>query len=148
VHRAVLPEFLNAKAGELLCLGFDAILSALDVAKDEEGGLDGKVRQAQRLIDAHISAMPCVSDLAREVSLAPTVLSAAFRDRNGVSIREYAARQRMHRAHHMLTSTALPLKQIAHELGYCHTSNFCLAFKRNFGITPRQARSGLNTGGP
>jgi AraC-like DNA-binding protein len=54
----------------------------------------------------------------------------------------------MHRAHHMLTSTALPLKQIAHELGYNHTSNFCLAFKRNFGITPRQARCGINKGRP
>jgi AraC-like DNA-binding protein len=148
VHPAVLPDFLNAKAGELLCLGFDVILSALDVTKEDEGGLGGKVRHAQRLVDSHIPAMPSVSDLAREVSLTPTALSAAFRDQNGVSIAEYAAGQRMRRAHHLLASTALPLKQIAHELGYNHTSNFCLAFKRHFGITPRQARYGADAGKP
>jgi AraC-like DNA-binding protein len=142
VHPAVLPGFLNTKASELLCLGFDAILSAFDVKNHDQNGLAGKVRQAQRLIDRNIQRTPSLTDLAKEVSLAPTTLSAAFRDQNGVSIAEYAGQQRMRRARHLLASTTLPLKQIAHELGYNHTSNFCLAFKRHFGITPRQARHG------
>ena len=142
VHPAVLPGFLNTKASELLCLGFDAILLAFDVKNDDQNGLGSKVRQAQRLIDRNIQKTPSLTDLAKEVSLAPTTLSAAFRDQNGVSIAEYAGQQRMRRARHLLASTTLPLKQIAHELGYNHTSNFCLAFKRHFGITPRQARYG------
>jgi AraC-like DNA-binding protein len=142
VHAAVLPDFLVVKANELLCLGFDAILSAFDIPDGERNAVNSKIRQVRRLIDVNIHDVPSVSELAREVSLAPTTLSAAFREQNGVSVAEYVGQQRMRKARHLLSSTALPLKQIAHQLGYNHASNFCLAFKRHFGITPRQARYG------
>ena len=47
----------------------------------------------------------------------------------------------MMKAAEMLTSTDMPMKQIAFEVGYNHTSNFSIAFKRRFGMTPGQVRA-------
>ena len=40
----------------------------------------------------------------------------------------------------MLTETGFSLAEIALRLHYSEVSNFCSAFKRRFGITPRQCR--------
>src|SRR5205814_911071 len=116
------------------------LLSALDLGRDVRSDLECKVQHVQHLIDADLASTPSVRALASEIAMSPTAFSAAFRQHAGASISEYISRQRMLRARLLLVTTNLPMKRIAYEVGYDHASNFCLAFKRHFGMTPRQAR--------
>jgi AraC-like DNA-binding protein len=46
-------------------------------------------------------------------------------------------------ARHWLTAGDQPIERIAERLGYRQPSNFIRAFRKQFGITPKQFRLGL-----
>jgi AraC-like DNA-binding protein len=141
VHPALLPEYLVIKANELLCLGCSAFLSPRTANMPMLA-----VREAQQIIDRSLQNVPTLTQLATTVRLPPTLLATEFRKVYGVGISEYIHEERMLAAGRLLRSTSLPLKQIAYELGYNHTSNFCLAFKRRFGVTASQVRRDASLG--
>ena len=140
VHPALLEDFLVAKANELLCLGLDALLTTALAARGAAPPLLARLGEVRRTIATNLQQPPPLAALAQAADLPAATLSAAFREAYGVTVAEYVNRQRMQKARQLLVSTRRPLKQIAHELGYNHTSNLCLAFKRHFGVTPREAR--------
>ncbi len=49
----------------------------------------------------------------------------------------------MDRAKDLLRSTQLPIYQIADEIGYKNATHFSAAFKRCFGMTPKNFRNVL-----
>lgn len=136
----LLQHFLTIKASELLCLGVDAILRGRPETEDAAAALRGRILHAQSVIESALRQPPTAAQLGEIVGLPADAFPAAFRGITGLTLSQYVARMRMLKARQLLESTALPLKQIAYELGYNHTSNLCLAFKRHFGITARQAR--------
>lgn len=58
----------------------------------------------------------------------------------GCSFNELLQRQRAERSCYYLSQTDLSLQEIAQSVGYTESANFCNAFKRWFGKTPRQWR--------
>jgi AraC-like DNA-binding protein len=140
MHPALLLHFLHAKASELLCLGLDAVLDARARADDPQAAIRAKLHQVTRVIDARLQCVPPVAALAEDARLPPAILAAAFCSAYGCSIPDYVVERRMRTAEHLLTSTDMPLKQIAYTVGYRHTSNFCAAFKRHFGKTAHRLR--------
>jgi len=144
VHHAVLEDFLETKAHELLCLGLDAVLSASELATGGASLTQSKLCKAQRILDANLKNVPSIGYLAQEVGLSTTVLSAEFSKIFNCNVSGYVVERRMMTAYHLLGSTKMPLKQVAYEVGYNHASNFSLAFKRYFGSTPRQVRRRVN----
>ncbi|WP_354126701.1 AraC family transcriptional regulator [Bradyrhizobium sp. RT9b] len=141
VHERWLPEFLTLKVAELLYLGLDAMLPNVEGPEFEET-LQSKIFHARSMLDDSLQSPPSQSDLARLVGLPVAVFSAAFRDVIGMAIPQYLNHRRMHKARMLIENTTMPLKQIAHEAGYNHTSNLCLALKRHFGKTAREIRTG------
>jgi AraC-like DNA-binding protein len=140
VHATVLPHFLITKANELLCLGCDAVLGVEASAQDPHAAINAKQSQVLQIIEQHLQDVPPLAELAAEVGLPPIGLSAKFQAAFGCSVPEYVLERRMRKAEHLLASTDRPLKQVAYEVGYRHTSNFCLAFKRHFGRTAHRLR--------
>jgi AraC-like DNA-binding protein len=55
-----------------------------------------------------------------------------------VSPLNYATRRSLESARAELLGGKHSIGEIAWLAGYQHTSNFCSAFKRSFGVTPRQ----------
>lgn len=93
-------------------------------------------------LDHEMSEPKCVSDLARSHGIGTTALCIAFKSIYQCTIREYSRMQRLERARQLLLKSNLDVKEIAWRVGYAHTSNFALAVKEYFGLTPRQIRLG------
>jgi AraC-like DNA-binding protein len=53
---------------------------------------------------------------------------------------EYLREQRLARAQTLLASGDRPIQQIADTIGFKRTGDFATAFKRRFGLTPRDYR--------
>ena len=140
VHRSLLSYFLMTKANELLCLGFDAVISALNPRASQSTELQSQIRRACQILEREIQNPPSVLELAQNVRLSAGTLVREFGNIYGVGIPEFLSHQRMKAAHHALVTTDLPLKKISYDVGYQHTSNFCTAFKRHFGRTPTEVR--------
>ena len=73
-------------------------------------------------------------------------LCAGFKQAFGMTISAYTRHLRMQRAKELLEGSGLSIVEVALEVGYSHSSNFATAFKRHFGIAPRQARRGSQRG--
>jgi transcriptional regulator GlxA family with amidase domain len=81
-----------------------------------------------------------VSDLALEVQLSPAHLQRLFKQKTGLHVRDLIGEQRLQKAAHLLCSSGLPIKEIAHAVGYEHHSSFVRAFQRRFAQSPKYYR--------
>jgi AraC-like DNA-binding protein len=81
-----------------------------------------------------------IEDLAREFNLSHSRLEHLFKEETGVSLGQLLTEQRLERAAHLLLHTNMRVKEIAHTVGYEHTSSFIRAFERHFTQAPRLYR--------
>ncbi len=133
-------EFIRAKSTELLCLGFHAILNSSQDQPASAGEREFRLRTAEKILSRELSTNFCLDDIAARVGMKPRDFSQAFHEKFGVSFPDYALRLRMETARSVLLTTVRPIKQIAYDVGYSHSSNFTIAFKKYFGVTPKSLR--------
>lgn len=81
-----------------------------------------------------------VRELCESHGIEVHTLMRLFRKHLDTSPREYLIRLRMEAAKHLVGSTALSMKEIAGQLGYCNALYFSSAFHQAFGETPSQYR--------
>ena len=81
-----------------------------------------------------------VESLAEAAGYSRFHFSRIFRDAVGMSPSQYLMQLRMRRALELLTTTDLPIKQIAGEVGFEEVSWFTTTFKKHIGQTPGGVR--------
>lgn len=82
----------------------------------------------------------CVADLAAKVNLAPSRLQHLFKATMKMSIREHVRKLRLHAAAHRIASSFDRISEIGYSVGFRDMSNFNHAFRREFGMSPREYR--------
>ena len=65
----------------------------------------------------------------------------------GRSFKQYLLEVRMARARQLLTETALPVKEVARQVGYENTSHFYHLYERTYGQAPRGREKGFTLSG-
>lgn len=81
-----------------------------------------------------------LKEIARKLNLHPKKMSAGFKMMFGENFSKAALEKRIEKAKHLLRGTEMSLENIAFETGYCNTSAFIRAFRRETGITPANYR--------
>ena len=82
-----------------------------------------------------------VDDLADAASYSRYHFTRLFKLHMGVTPYQYLLQRRIRRALDLLTTTSMPIKQIASEVGFANVSWFCNAFRQQMQATPTQVRS-------
>jgi two-component system, response regulator YesN len=77
-----------------------------------------------------------IRDLALELNLSPSYLQRLFKHQTGLRMGEWLSEQRLQKAARLLASSYLSVKEIAHTVGYEHSSSFIRAFERRFSQPP------------
>lgn len=85
--------------------------------------------------------MPTLSELAQNFGSSAKKLNELFFNEFGKSIYTFVSEYRLNQAHEVISSSRVPLKQLAERLGYSHVNNFSAAFKRKFGYPPSTLRT-------
>lgn len=99
-----------------------------------------KAMMARDIIMAELADPPDAESLARRVGLSQRRLNEVFRDLYGDSVFKCLAKWRLQMARDLLLDNELPIKMVAHQVGYSHVNNFILAFSRHFGDPPATFR--------
>jgi DNA-binding response OmpR family regulator len=99
---------------------------------------------ARRILQDSLGAPPGLVALAHQVGTNERKLNEIFRTRVGLSVFEYFQELRMDRARRSLEATQVQVQQIAKAAGYPNAGDFTRAFKRRFGLSPRQFRACRN----
>lgn len=92
------------------------------------------------LIREHLEYPMSVEALAQDLGVNKDKLTSLFRARLGLTVFEYATEVRLDRSRQELAETEQRIQQIAMRAGYRNAGDFTRAFKRRFGMTPREYR--------
>ena len=97
-------------------------------------------REATAIVRADLARPITFAELSRLVATSPRQLRRVFVECGGTTFRSFLAEVRMTRAAELLTSTDMPVREVARLVGYREPSRFTKAFKRAYGLTPSQFR--------
>ena len=115
-------------------------------APDKRAG--GLQLRHMRMIDDYLESievgMPSIGEIARLCGINAHYFCRLFRTRMGQSPGRYLADWRLRRAEKLLADTGLPLKEIAHRLGFSNAANFSTAFRTERRLTPGAYRADLH----
>lgn len=133
--------YMQSKAVEIVCQALEAADSEPDIASVETTKLAASgVLKARRLLADNFVTPPSLQDLAREVGMSRTALCTGFRQILGQSVFDYIEDLRMQQALVLLNDHTSTVTEIAHAVGYNHSSSFSVAIHRRFGATPSDLR--------
>ena len=129
-------------------LALVAVARALELASLHHGrrgaippAVEARVTRVVRLIERGPGDEPfTLQRLAREAGLSPYHFLRTFHRVTGATPHQYLTRTRLRRAAARLVEDAEPVIGVALDSGYADVSNFNHAFRREFGMSPRQFR--------
>lgn len=99
-----------------------------------------RVRRITRYIEEHYTEKLLLTDLARELDLSMSYLSAFFKSAFGMSFQSYLMKMRCEKARQLLLLTDLSLLNISIACGFSDLKYLNRGFARQFGCSPRQYR--------
>ncbi len=143
----MLQRYVEARGIELLCDLWSQVGRRAPKPSGPDERLRAKVDRTRDHIDTCFAQPLVMQRLARDAATNQTKLSKAFRDMHGMTIFEYVRSRRMEEARKLLRAGDMSITEIAFEVGYEHSCNFSVAYKRHFGVQPREERGLLNQSG-
>lgn len=106
-----------------------------------------EIVDVRRWILADLTRVFTVEAAAEVAGMSPSHFAHVFKEETGHSFIDFVNRSRMDRARELLLTTNLLIKEIADRLGFENSNYFCALFKRVFGMTPNEVRSGQSSKG-
>ena len=135
--------YLDGKLLELLSVYLGEVLE-LDILMGKNITMSRTERTAimetKRIIDSQIAFAPSCKELSRLVHLSVPKLSRGFSSLYGISIHQYIIDQRLAQAAQLLLDGDRNVSEIASIVGYGKPSNFAAAFKKRYGVIPKNYR--------
>jgi AraC-like DNA-binding protein len=131
---------------ELLCAGVAHLGSQSRCLDDPSSAHAFSAHQlrclhaARDILGNEMEHPPTIREVARAAGLNETTLKHGFRMMFGETPFDYSVRCRMQRALKLLGEERIPMARVAEAVGYHHPTSFATAFRRHFGLQPKQIR--------
>jgi len=101
------------------------------------GGLTPlRLSRAITLLESSVTNRMSLSQIAIECGLSSTYFARAFKVSTGLSPYRWLAQHRIEKASQTLTSTLLPLSEIAAQCGFADQAHFARVFRNTKGVPP------------
>ncbi len=99
-----------------------------------------KIKDIPQMLLKQPFELPNLLSLAEKLVINPKKLTKGFKLVYGDTIFSYHRKLALSRAASMLLNTDNTINEIAYDSGYSSPSNFCAAFKKQYGVTPLKYR--------
>lgn len=91
-------------------------------------------------LEARLDDAFTLEDVARAAGMSANRLQRLFRAAFGMTVFEYVRRRKLERARQALQEEGLSVSEAAYRAGYNSSANFATAFRRAFGVSPKEMR--------
>ena len=136
--------YLNQTGSNDLLLAGKVMTFLATVVDDSESslisGINETVVEAKGFIETHVSEHITLEDIASAVNLSPNYLHTVFKNLVGVTPRDYLIEKRLSLACELLSTTSLPLSDIAERCGFCNQQYLSQLFTKRYSMTPTSYR--------
>lgn len=99
-----------------------------------------QLRRVTDFVEANLEGALGLEALAGVVGLSPSHFARSFKRATGSTPHRFVLTRRLERARELLTTTALPLGDVAHVTGFSSQSHFTALFRARHGATPARFR--------
>jgi AraC-like DNA-binding protein len=96
-----------------------------------------RIHQAKEILLQRLDNPPSLLELARQVGLNDCTLKRGFREVFGKTAFGYLHDYRLEKARHLLGERRLNVSETARKVGFANRSYFAAAFKKKFGMNPK-----------
>jgi AraC family transcriptional regulator len=113
----------------------------------QEGGLaPWQERRAKEIMRVRLASSLTIADVAAECRLTPSHFARSFRRSTGLAPHAFLSRLRIEEAKRLMTTTKLPLADVALICGFGDQSYFTRVFSRSAGMSPGAWRRNRSEG--
>ncbi|WP_299973101.1 AraC family transcriptional regulator [uncultured Pseudoteredinibacter sp.] len=141
----------QAKARELLVLALDRLISSESYQDEHKIKLSEADRKALNLardmLCANIANSVSIKELCAAVGINRNKLHYGFKSEFGATPQQLVEDRRLTLSYEALKDPERKIYQIALDVGYTNQGSFATAFKRRFGLTPKEVRQSFHGGG-
>ncbi len=109
----------------------------VEAVRAESAGLEWRLKQ---VIDQRLQEDCSLAVLAKALNTSVSTLQRQAKSALGMTVIEYVRLRRLDLAKRALAVEGLSIGEAAYLAGYSHVSNFQLAFKRQYGLTPSELK--------
>jgi len=109
-------------------------------SKDKEKDILALKEVEQILSNKKLDKFPSIEILSKTAMMSTTKLKTKFKQVYGMKLYEFYNRNRLEKAKEMLKTGHYSVKQVGYDIGFSNLSNFAKAFKKEFGILPKDIR--------
>ncbi len=102
--------------------------------------------RALATLDKRMDNPPGLTEMASVLGSNERKLNDIFRERLGMTVFEYFSELRLETARHLLEGSAMQIQAIATHVGYRNAGDFTRAYRRRYGISPREHRGASRVG--
>jgi AraC-like DNA-binding protein len=95
------------------------------------------MRHIEQILSSRLEGFPSLESLAHEVFMSTSKLKTLFKQVYGYTLYDYYNKSRLQRAKEMLVTGQYSIKQTGCEIGFSNLSHFAKAFKKEYGVLPR-----------
>lgn len=97
-----------------------------------------KIKLAKDIIVSAYDNPPTLAELSKKIDLSLKKLKQGFKEVYGSPVFQYLLEYKMNLSKQLLAGGKYNVNEVSMKLGYSTASHFISAFKRRFGITPKQ----------
>ena len=133
--------YLEGKVFELLALQLEQLTAIRPQRKSSDrlqsGDID-RIYQAREILLQNLDKPSSLLALSRQVGLNDCTLKRGFKRVFGTTVFGYLHDQRMEQARQLLSNGEMNVNEVVRAIGYTSRSAFYTAFRKKFGISPRE----------
>jgi AraC-like DNA-binding protein len=100
------------------------------------------MQHIEHILSSRLEGFPSLESLAHEVFMSTSKLKNLFKQVYGHTLYDYYNKSRLQRARELLINGQVSIKQAGSEIGFSNLSHFAKAFRKEFGILPRDLVKG------
>jgi AraC-like DNA-binding protein len=156
-HRTMLKELFELKPGDPLrnVRMLSGIMHLIEkflytFVRQEQAALPRTVKKndlesmqhVEQILSGRLEGFPSLESLAQEVFMSTSKLKNLFKQVYGHTLYDYYNKSRLQRAKDLLITGQCSIKQAGSEIGFSNLSHFAKAFRKEFGILPRDLVKG------
>jgi len=156
-HRTMLKELFELKENDVLMpiRRLSGIIHLMEkflhsFLRQEQAALPRTVKKndlesmqhVEQILSSRLEGFPSLESLAQEVFMSTSKLKNLFKQVYGHTLYDYYNKSRLQRAKDLLLTGQCSIKQAGSEIGFSNLSHFAKAFRKEFGILPRDLVKG------
>ncbi|MDP4148706.1 MAG: helix-turn-helix transcriptional regulator [Bacteroidota bacterium] len=111
-------------------------------AREKEKDILALRNVEQILSNNKLDKFPSIEILSKTAMMSTTKLKTKFKQIYGMKLYEFYNRNRLETAKEMLKTGNYSVKQVGYNIGFSNLSNFAKAFKKEFGLLPKDIMKG------